>query len=140
MRASVFGAGRRRRFRLLVCAAPPSRDGSASSRTSGARNGGGQPTTEAVAPSANPGNNNRKDKSMSSATNTRAKPSVMDGLKEREQKWTKAQADADALGRDHGTKLKAAQALIDERRRAVHPSPELVDRRGQPISKDNRSR
>jgi hypothetical protein len=70
-------------------------------------------------------------------TQTRTKPSVLDGLKERQQKWDKAQADASALGTEHGTKVKAAQALADERRRLVHRNPVLVDHLGAPVGPDN---
>jgi hypothetical protein len=69
-------------------------------------------------------------------TKTRA-PSLEDGLAEREQKLTEARAEASALGSEHSTKLKQAQALADERRRLVHRDPELVDHLGAPLGPDN---
>jgi hypothetical protein len=70
-------------------------------------------------------------------TATRAKPSVLEGLKDREQKWAKAQADASALARDHGAKIRRAQELNDERGRLIHRDPSLVDHLGVPVGPDN---
>jgi hypothetical protein len=69
-------------------------------------------------------------------TKTRA-PSTEDGLKEREQKWSDARADADTLAREHSMKLRQARALADERRRLVNRQPELVDHLQAPLGPDN---
>jgi hypothetical protein len=73
---------------------------------------------------------------MTTATATKPKD-VLAGLAERDQKWSDARAKASELGREHGAKLKRAQELQDERRRAIHHDPELVDYRDQPTTKDN---
>jgi hypothetical protein len=74
---------------------------------------------------------------MTTATKAPTKQSVMDGLAERGQRWNKARADEDALAREYGAKIREAQALIDARRQAAHRSPELVNHKGEPTSKDN---
>ena len=72
---------------------------------------------------------------MTTATKTR--PSVEDGLAQREQKLAEARANAHALGSEHGTKVRQAQALADDRQRLIYKNPELVDHLSAPVGPDN---